>query len=91
MSEVLKLASNAKKPMIIGGHGVWWSGSEKKLEAVGQNLNIPIFNVPYHQKVLGEETKEMMGLADIHQYQPSRFAFDNCDCIIMVGASKQWV
>ena len=28
----------------------------------------------------------MMGLADIHQYQPSKWAFDNCDCIIMVGA-----
>ena len=85
MSEVLKLASNSKKPMLIGGHGVWWSGSEKKLEAAGQNLNIPIFNVPYHQKLLGEEAKSYMGLADIHQYPPSKFAFDESDLILMVG------
>ena len=74
LSEVLELACNSKKPVIIGGHGVWWSHSEKNLEAAGNNLNIPIFNVPYHQKLLGEEANAYMGLADIHQYPPSEFA-----------------
>ena len=53
MAEVLELASKSKKPILIGGHGVWWSGS-KKIEEVGNSLNIPIFNIPYHQKLLGE-------------------------------------
>ena len=43
---------------------------QKNLEAAGNNLNIPIFNVPYHQKLLGEEANAYMGLADIHQYPP---------------------
>ena len=34
MSEILEIACNSKKPVLIGGHGVWWSGSEKKLEEV---------------------------------------------------------
>ena len=29
MSEILDLACNSKKPVLIGGHGVWWSESEK--------------------------------------------------------------
>ena len=86
LSEVLELACNSKKPIIIGGHGVWWSHSEKNLEAAGNNLNIPVFNVPYHQKLLGEEANAYMGLADIHQYPPSEFALHNSDLVLVVGA-----
>ncbi len=86
IAEILELASNSKKPILIGGHGVWWSHSEKKLENAGNNLNIPIFNIPYHQKLLGEEASSYMGLADIHQYPPSEFALNNSDLVLMVGA-----
>ena len=86
ITEILELACVAKKPVLIGGHGVWWSGSEKKLEEAGSSLNIPIFNIPYHQKLLGEEAEAYMGLADIHQYPPSKFALDESDLVLMVGA-----
>ena len=84
--EVLELASNSKKPILIGGHGIWWSHSETKLENAGNSLNIPVFNIPYHQKLLGEEVNSYMGLADIHQYPPSEFALSNSDLVLMVGA-----
>ena len=58
----------------------------KKLENAGNNLNIPIFNIPYHQKLLGEEANAYMGLADIHQFPPSQFALTNSDLVLMVGA-----
>ena len=86
LSKILELACNAKKPVIIGGHGVWWSNSEKNLEAAGESLNIPVFNVPYHQKLLGEEANAYMGLADIHQSPPSEFALHNSDLVLMIGA-----
>ena len=86
ISEVLELASNSKKPILIGGHGIWWSHSETKLENAGNSLNIPVFNIPYHQKLLGEEANSYMGLADIHQYPPSEFALSNSDLVLMVGA-----
>ncbi len=86
ISKILELACNAKKPVIIGGHGVWWSNSEKNLETAGESLNIPVFNVPYHQKLLGEEANAYMGLADIHQYPPSEFALHNSDLVLMIGA-----
>ena len=86
LSKILGLACDAKKPVIIGGHGVWWSNSEKNLETAGESLNIPVFNVPYHQKLLGEEANAYMGLADIHQYPPSEFALHNSDLVLMIGA-----
>ena len=76
---------DCKRPIIIGGHGVWWSNNEKLLEEVGEKLSIPIFNVPYHQKLLGEESYAYMGLADVHQYHPSKDAFNESDIIIMIG------
>ena len=86
LKQVLDKLSVAKRPVLIGGHGVWWSGAEQYLEEAGRKLGIPLFNIPYHQKLLGEECEAYMGLADIHQYHPSKDAFQETDLVLMVGA-----
>ena len=86
LSKVIKMVEQAERPIIIGGHGIWWSGSESFLEQAGNKLKIPIFNVPYHQKLLGEENEAYMGLADFHQYHPSKQAIHESDLILMIGA-----
>ena len=83
---ILESIEKAKKPIIIGGHGVWWARAETQLEEVATRLNIPVFNVPYHQKLLAETSPAYMGLADIHQYAPSHAALEQCDVVIMIGA-----
>ncbi|MDC0227443.1 thiamine pyrophosphate-binding protein [Alphaproteobacteria bacterium] len=85
LAKVINLLNNSKSPIIVAGHGVWWSKSELILEKVGNKLSIPIFNVPYHQKLLGEESNSYMGLADFHQYHPSKDAIHNSDLILMIG------
>lgn len=85
LSEILNIIRNAKKPVLIGGHGIWWSHAEAQLEETALSLGIPVFNVPYHQKLLGEECDAYMGLADIHQYPPSGFSLQASDVVIMVG------
>lgn len=86
LQPLLELIREAKKPILIGGHGVWWSGNEGKLESAGRKLAIPVFNIPYHQKLLGEDSEAYMGLADIHQYPPSKRALEECDVAVLVGA-----
>ena len=86
IKEILDLTIKAKKPILIGGHGVWWGNAEKKLEEAGLEMNIPIFNIPYHQKLLGEEVDAYMGLADIHQYPPSKMALHESDLVLMIGS-----
>ena len=85
LSEILKIIEDSERPLIIGGHGVWWSKSEKLLRDVGVKLKLPIFNVPYHQKLLGEECDAYMGLADFHQYHPSTQAIQEADLVLMIG------
>jgi acetolactate synthase-1/2/3 large subunit len=86
LAPVLDAIAQAKKPIIIGGHGIWWSGAEAALEDCARRLNIPVFNVPYHQKLLSEASDVYMGLADIHQYHPSKQAIEESDVVLMVGA-----
>jgi acetolactate synthase-1/2/3 large subunit len=85
MAAILDKVKRAERPVIIGGHGVWWSKAEAKLEIVGKALRLPIFNVPYHSKLLGEECEAYMGLADFHQYHPSRPAIQEADLVVMIG------
>jgi len=85
LEKIINLLNKSKSPIIIAGHGVWWSKSEDKLKLVGDKLRIPIFNVPYHQKLLSEDSNPYMGLADFHQYHPSKDAIHNSDLILMIG------
>jgi acetolactate synthase-1/2/3 large subunit len=86
LETVLKKLEAASRPVLIGGHGVWWSCAEAYLEEAARTLGIPVFNIPYHQKLLGEESEAYMGLADVHQYHPSADAFNESDLVLMVGA-----
>ncbi len=85
LDHILELVKSAERPVIIGGHGVWWSRAEGKLESAGKALRLPIFNVPYHSKLLGEECEAYMGLADFHQYHPSKPAIQEADVVVMIG------
>ena len=83
--KIISLVRESSRPVIIGGHGIWWSHNEHALASAATKLKIPIFNVPYHTKLLGEDCGAMMGLADFHQYHPSRDAIQEADVILMVG------
>ena len=85
LQTVVTTLQKSERPILIGGHGVWWSGAEVKLEEAGKTLGIPIFNIPYHQKLLPETSEAYMGLADIHQYGPSAKALQEADVVVMVG------
>ena len=85
LQSILEEFEKSKKPMLIGGHGVWWGNAEKKLEEVGKTLKTPVYNIPYHQKLLPETSDAYMGLADIHQYPPSAKALEESDLVMMLG------
>ena len=85
LASTLEIIASAERPVFIGGHGVWWGQAEQALSETAKELAIPVFNVPYHQKLLTETDSVYMGLADVHQYPPSRDAFAEADVIVMLG------
>ena len=86
LQRITRVLEKAEKPIIIAGHGIWWSHSEKQLQKTALARKIPVFNVPYHQKLLSEECEAYMGLADFHQYHPSKQAIHEADVVLMIGA-----
>jgi len=85
LEAILAKVRVARRPILIGGHGVWWSGAADKLEQAGLALAMPVFNIPYHQKLLGEQSEVYMGLADVHQYAPSKNALADSDLTLVIG------
>ncbi len=85
LERVLAALRKAERPVIIAGHGIWWSGAEDALARAAMALRIPVYNVPYHRKMLGDDCEAFMGLADFHQYHPSRPAIQEADLVLMVG------
>jgi acetolactate synthase-1/2/3 large subunit len=85
LAEVLAVLEAADRPVIIAGHGVWWAGAEDALARAATARRIPVYNVPYHQKLLPETCEAAMGLADFHQYHPSKPAIHEADVVVMIG------
>lgn len=85
LAHVLDLARKAERPVVIIGHGVWWSGAERALEKTAQALRLPIYKMPGHQKIVAEGFEAYMGLADFHQYPPSKPAILESDLVLMIG------
>lgn len=82
---VLSEIAAARKPIIIAGAGVWWDHAEKTLALVAHKLGIPVFNAPLHRKILPQTSPAYMGLADVHQFPPSRAALEEADLVLMLG------
>ena len=78
---------DAKKPVIVAGNGVWWSGAEAQLEGVAAQLGIPVYNAAYHQKVLDIGSEVSLGIVDIHLNPPSETALAEADVILVIGCT----
>ena len=85
LDHVLDRVAAASRPVLIGGHGIWWHRAEDDLVTVGQDLAMPIFNVPYHRKLNDHSCPAYLGLADVHQYGPCRLALDEADLVLIIG------
>ncbi|MBK2094650.1 thiamine pyrophosphate-binding protein [Francisella philomiragia] len=85
LANILEIIQNAKKPVFVVGHGVWWSHAEKALEEVSSELNIPVFNMSEHKKILPQNAKAYIGFTDEHQNPAAGYAFNECDVIIALG------
>lgn len=85
LAPVLDLLAGARRPMFIAGYGVWWSRTEGRLGEVTAELNIPVFNMSEHQKVLSQSAPSYMGMMEVHQNPPAGDAIAEADVIVAIG------
>lgn len=85
MSALHELLNAAERPVVIAGSGVWYSQADQELIRLTEAYRVPTFLVPYHQTSFAGGCETYLGLADVHQYPPSKQALENSDLIFAVG------
>ncbi|GGH39975.1 acetolactate synthase-1/2/3 large subunit [Cribrihabitans marinus] len=82
---VARLLSEAEKPVVIAGPGVWYSRSENELQDYLLEHNIPAFFPLTHVKSLTLGHPMNMGLVDVHQNPASLAIGQQADLVLLLG------
>ena len=86
MNLLVSLLKSSKKPMILAGAGVIYSGACKLLKDFAENNNIPIVTTYHGRGILDENLKLNLGLVGIRGTSLSNYAYLNSDLILSLGA-----
>ena len=80
-----KLLNEAKRPLIIAGHGVMISGAEKELIAIAEKANIPVINTLLGLSSIPSDHPLYKGMAGMHGNVAANVATNACDVLMAVG------
>jgi acetolactate synthase-1/2/3 large subunit len=80
-----QILSNASRPVIIAGHGVEISRSQKELVEFAERHNIPVINTMLGLGSFPQGHKLWLGMLGMHGDAVGNYAVDQSDLIIGVG------
>lgn len=80
-----ELINNAKRPLIIAGHGVMISGAEEELMAIAEKANIPMVSTLLGLSAVPSAHPLYKGMAGMHGNIGPNVNTNQCDVLIAVG------
>jgi acetolactate synthase-1/2/3 large subunit len=80
-----QLLANAKRPLILAGHGVRISGGAKKFKELVEKLRIPCVFTWNASDLLEWDNPLYVGRPGVVAARSPNFAVQNCDCLISIG------
>ena len=86
MKNVYKLIENAKRPVILGGHGIKLSKCIDLFKTCIEKLNIPVLLTWSGIDILDHGHKLFFGSPGIYGQRSSNFIFQKCDLLITIGS-----
>lgn len=86
MKNVYNLIENAKRPIILGGHGIKLSKSIDLFKSCIEKLNIPVLLTWSGIDILDHGHKLFFGSPGIYGQRSSNFIFQKCDLLITIGS-----
>ena len=84
IKRAIDLLKGAKKPLVVSGSGVIWSGASKELQAFVDQTRIPFFVTPQGRGVIPEDHDLFFGAA-------RSLAFREADVILVVGTRSNFI
>lgn len=85
VDEALRLLQNAKRPVIVAGHGVELSGAEPELLMLAEALRIPVATTPFGKGVIDPRNSLSLGSTGRNGSYPANAACRNADVILALG------
>ena len=84
--EVLALIANAKRPLLLAGHGVRQSGAARQFVEFVERLNIPVATTWLACDMFPTQHPLSVGRPGTVAQRAPNFAVQNCDLLIAIGA-----
>jgi acetolactate synthase I/II/III large subunit len=86
ITRATKLIQNAKKPIIIAGHGILIANATKELQKFAKKINAPIVATLLGITSVPFDFPHYLGMLGMHGLAAANFAVANADLIIAIGA-----
>jgi acetolactate synthase-1/2/3 large subunit len=79
------LLGAAKRPVVIAGSGVWWSGAEHTLRTFIETTGLPLYTITMARGAVSDDHALCMGYADPALNRAAARAFREADVVFVVG------
>jgi len=87
VDDFTQLISDAKKPVIIAGHGCIKADAQQEVDRLSECLNIPVTTSLKGKGVISEQSTRSLGSLGVTSYSNARnYIIDNADLLIFLGA-----
>ncbi len=85
IEDALTLIKNAKKPVILAGHGIVMAGASKELQELAERAQIPVTLTLLGKGALPENHPLTVGMMGMHGAAACNFAIQEADLLIALG------
>jgi acetolactate synthase-1/2/3 large subunit len=75
----------AKRPVVIAGSGVWWSGAGDALRDFIESASLPLYTITMARGIVSDEHPLCFGYADPALNRSVRNAFASADLVLILG------
>lgn len=86
LDEAIKMLSEAKKPIMLVGHGVKLSGGEELADDLVRHLQIPAVTTLLGKGVLDVDNSYYLGMLGMHGFYHANLAMHEADLILNIGS-----
>jgi len=86
VSKVINLLNEAKRPVIIAGHGIRLAKAEKEFLQLAEFLSIPVLTTRNGADLIWENHELYAGRIGSFGQRAGNFAVQNCDLLLSIGS-----
>lgn len=85
VTPAMTLLREAKRPVIIAGSGVWWSGAADELRRFIERTALPLFTITMAKGTVPDDHPLCIGYADPAMNKSVQTIFRDADVVLVVG------